>query len=182
MATIFVDNKALYKVLVDWNVKLVDNPDEPIPELVGAAIMNISNGLAQRWNFVNYTSLWKESMISDGVEVCVKNIRHFDVVKYSNPHAYLSQICFRAFINRIRLEKRDAATKDRYFVEHVYDANNEEFTANVDTQMLNDMASRIDDYDRIAKRPTLDKIVTPGGLDFLDEDNFDDEILSLNGE
>lgn len=176
MATIFVDNKKLYEVLVDWNAKLLDNADTPIPEYVGASILNISNGLAQRWNFVGYTDLWREAMVSDGIEVCVKNIRHFDVHKFSNPHAYLSQICFRAFINRIRIEKRDAAIKDKYFMEHVYDSNNEEFNVNVDMNMLSDMSVRVDEYDRIARRPTTERIVTPGGLDFLDELDCDDEL------
>ena len=174
MAT-YVDSKALYIVMCDWKAKMEENPDEPMPESMGKAIMDIAYGLGGRWNFARYTDTWKENMISDAIEVCVKNVKGFDTVKYNNPHAYITMICFRAFQNRIKKEKRDTAGKYKFFVEHVYDADCSDMARMVDNDFYQDMVKKINDYESSNKsKPVVKQKDQLGGLSWLEEDNDDD--------
>ena len=49
--------------------------------------------------------MYKEDMISDGVENCVQYIDNFDPAKSKNPFAYFTQIVYYAFLRRIAKEK-----------------------------------------------------------------------------
>ena len=45
--------------------------------------------------------MFREDMISDGIENCVEYIHNFDPAKSSNPFAYFTQI-IHAFLRRIQ--------------------------------------------------------------------------------
>ena len=64
--------------------------------------MKIANHLSFKPNFVNY--MFKEDMISDGIENCVQYIHNFDPAKSQNPFAYFTQIIHYAFLRRIQRE------------------------------------------------------------------------------
>ena len=50
--------------------------------------------------------MFKEDMISDGIENCVQYIYNFNPEKSQNPFAYFTQIINYAFLRRIQKEKK----------------------------------------------------------------------------
>ena len=50
--------------------------------------------------------MFREDMMSDGIENCVQYIKNFNPEKSSNPFAYFTQIIHYAFLRRIQKEKR----------------------------------------------------------------------------
>lgn len=75
--------------------------------------MLISQNMAKKGNFSNYS--YKDEMILDGIENCLKYIHNFNEKKYNNPFAYISQIVYNAFVRRIKLEKKEVAGKAKSF-------------------------------------------------------------------
>ena len=70
-------------------------------------------------NFVNY--MFKEDMISDGIENCVQYIHNFNPDKSKNPFAYFTQIIHYAFLRRIQREKRQLDIKNKILERSGYD-------------------------------------------------------------
>lgn len=148
----YVDNKALLQAIKDWRERQKVDPNAPLCDTIGKAIMAISNNLIRRWNFSGYTPDWKEKMVGDGIENSVRYIKNFDTEKYSNPHGYISTICFNAFRERIKKERKASVTKYKYFVEEVFDASDSDLMAHVDMDFYNDMIIKIAEYDESNKK------------------------------
>ena len=66
--------------------------------------------------------MFKEDMISDGVENCVQYIDNFDPAKSKNPFAYFTQIIYYAFLRRIAKEKRQMDIRDKLIEKSGYEA------------------------------------------------------------
>ena len=98
----------------------------PIPRYVGECFLKIANHLSFKPNFVNY--MFKEDMISDGIENCVQYIHNFNPEKSQNPFAYFTQIIHYAFLRRIQREKRQLEIKNKIIersgYSEVFDDNN----------------------------------------------------------
>ena len=86
-------------------------PEPPIPEYAGECIMLISQNLARRPNFRNYTFV--EDMIGDGIEMGIKKIKKFDPERTQKPFSYFTMIVWRSFLNRIRLESTQTKIKKK---------------------------------------------------------------------
>ena len=82
-----------------------------IPRYIGECFLKIANHLSFKPNFVNY--MFKEDMISDGIENCVQYIHNFDPEKSQNPFAYFTQIIHYAILRRIQKEKRQLEIKNK---------------------------------------------------------------------
>ena len=82
-----------------------------IPRYIGECFLKIANHLTFKPNFVNY--MFKEDMISDGIENCVQYIHNFNPEKSQNPFAYFTQIIHYAFLRRIQKEKRQLEVKNK---------------------------------------------------------------------
>lgn len=116
MATHYVDNKELYRVIVEYRESVIkakeEGLDKPrIPNYVGECILMIANRLSTKPNFINYS--YREEMISDGVENCICYIDNFDPLKSTNPFAYFTQIIYYAFLRRILKEKKQTYIKHK---------------------------------------------------------------------
>lgn len=112
----YVNNKELYNHLIRRREIILRAKEEnkPIPRVdpyLGLVIYNIANRLSYRWNFVNYT--YRDEMVLDGIENCIKVIDNFDPEKSKNPFAYFTRIAFRAFVRRIKLEKTQQLIKNK---------------------------------------------------------------------
>jgi hypothetical protein len=83
----------------------------PIPNYLGECFFKIATHLSYKPNFINY--MFREDMISDGVENCVQYIHNFDPEKSRNPFAYFTQIINYAFLRRISKEKRQLEIKTK---------------------------------------------------------------------
>ena len=83
----------------------------PIPNYLGSCFLKIATHLSYKPNFVNY--MFREDMISDGIENCVQYIHNFDPEKSRNPFAYFMQIIHYAFLRRIQKEKKQLDIKTK---------------------------------------------------------------------
>lgn len=134
----YVNNKELYTAMTVY-IKAVrkskrDKTEHPqITDYIAESIVKIAHGTANRNNFMNYP--FKEDMIADGIENCLKYIDNFDPKQVQkNPFGYFSRIIFQAFVRRIQKEKTHLYTKYKAienvmlleFYEH---ANNEQLNA-----------------------------------------------------
>jgi DNA-directed RNA polymerase specialized sigma24 family protein len=119
----YVNNKDFYDALLNYKIK-VDAAKEkglPRPQItnyLGDCFLKIATHLSYRPNFVNY--MFREDMISDGVENCVQYINNFDVEK-TNPFAYFTQIVYYAFLRRIQKEKRQMEIKEKILEKSGFD-------------------------------------------------------------
>ena len=83
----------------------------PITNYLGECFLKIATHLSYKPNFVNY--MFREDMISDGIENCVQYIHNFDPEKSKNPFAYFTQIIHYAFLRRIQKEKKQLDIKTK---------------------------------------------------------------------
>jgi DNA-directed RNA polymerase specialized sigma subunit len=91
----------------------------PITNYLGESFLKIATHLSYKPNFVNY--MFREDMISDGVENCVQYIHNFDPEKSKNPFAYFTQIVHYAFLRRIQKEKKQLDIKTKIIEKTGYD-------------------------------------------------------------
>ena len=156
MATIKVNNKQLYKDICDWKQQIKEKGEHvKMPDSIGQAIMNIAVGFSGYWKFSGYSSSWKSEMVEDAVLANVKGLLNFDETKYDNPHAYITQACYNAFIQRIKSEKKEQAIKHRYFLDHVYDEEDEEMTKIADETFIQDIHEKLNKYDDSIKKESI---------------------------
>ena len=90
-----------------------------IPNYLGDCFLKIATHLSFKPNFVNY--MFREDMISDGIENCVQYINNFDPEKSRNPFAYFTQIVHYAFLRRIQKEKKQLDIKTKIIEKSGYD-------------------------------------------------------------
>lgn len=117
----YVDNQEFTKRISEFSKDKAD--DETITlrthrngDYIGKCIMDICTNLARLANFVGYT--YKDEMISDGIENCVKACKNFDPDKSTNAFGYFTQIASWAFIRRIQKEKKQSEKKMHLLSSH----------------------------------------------------------------
>ena len=112
----YVNNKALLAALIVYRAKVAhakenDLPKPKISNYLGSCFLKIATHLSYKPNFVNY--MFRDDMISDGIENCVQYIHNFDPEKSRNPFAYFTQIIHYAFLRRIQKEKKQLDIKNK---------------------------------------------------------------------
>ena len=126
----YVNNKELLEALIVYRAKVEQSFIElngreptkedrskrwegkpPITNYLGDCFLKIATHLSYKPNFVNY--MFRDDMISDGIENCVQYIHNFDPNKSSNPFAYFTQIIHYAFLRRIQKEKKQLEIKTK---------------------------------------------------------------------
>ena len=126
----YVNNKELLEALIVYRSKVEKSfmeingreptkadrsqhwPGKPqITNYLGECFLKIATHLSYKPNFVNY--MFRDDMISDGIENCVQYINNFDPEKSKNPFAYFTQIIYYAFLRRIQKEKRQNDIKQK---------------------------------------------------------------------
>jgi hypothetical protein len=127
----YVNNKEFLAALIRYRedreiAEIQGKPRPIIPRYIGDCFLKIANHLSFKPNFVNY--MFKEDMISDGIENCVQYIHNFNPEKSQNPFAYFTQIIHYAFLRRIQREKRQLEIKNKIIersgYSEVFDDNN----------------------------------------------------------
>ena len=112
----YVNNKEFLEALIDYKgeveIARINGYEKPrITNYLGECFLKIATHLSFKPNFVNY--IFKDDMISDGIENCVQYIDNFDPNKSKNPFAYFTQIIHYAFLRRIQREKRQLDIKNK---------------------------------------------------------------------
>ena len=120
----YVNNKEFLAAIVEYKylIQLAEQKGEPrpvIPRYLGECFMKIARHLSYKPNFVNY--MFKEDMISDGIENCVQYIHNFNPEKSKNPFAYFTQIIHYAFLRRIQKEKKQLEIKTKIIEKSGFD-------------------------------------------------------------
>ena len=142
----YVNNKEFLAALIRYQedieiARLQDKPKPVIPRYIGECFLKIANHLSFKPNFVNY--MFKEDMISDGIENCVQYIHNFNPEKSQNPFAYFTQIIHYAFLRRIQREKRQLEIKNKIIEKSGYnevfdDSNQIDGTTHSDYNSIKD--------------------------------------------
>ena len=112
----YVNNRELLEALIVYRAKVAhakenDLPKPRITNYLGSCFLKIATHLSYKPNFVNY--MFRDDMISDGIENCVQYIHNFDPEKSRNPFAYFTQIIHYAFLRRIQKEKKQLDIKNK---------------------------------------------------------------------
>jgi len=114
MSNHYVDNKKLYTEMVKYinEYNRAKEAGETLPRAnnyIGKCIWLIANRLSTNRNFIGYT--YREEMIGDAIENCLRYLHNFNPDKSTNPFAYFTQIMYYAFIRRIDKEKKQSYIK-----------------------------------------------------------------------
>ena len=107
----YVNNKELLQALIVYTGKRLlmrkenDLPKPRITNYLGECFLKIATHLSYKPNFVNY--MFRDDMISDGIENCVQYIHNFDPEKSKKPiWLTLLKLFTMHFLRRIQEEKR----------------------------------------------------------------------------
>jgi hypothetical protein len=120
----YVNNKEFLEALIVHRNKVQyakenDLPKPRITNYLGECFLKIATHLSYKPNFVNY--MFREDMISDGIENCVQYIHNFNPERSQNPFAYFTQIIHYAFLRRIQKEKKQLEIKNKIIERTGYD-------------------------------------------------------------
>lgn len=112
----YVNNKEFLDAMIEYKkllqiAKDLGEAKPQIPRYIGECFLKIANHLSFKPNFINY--MFKDDMICDGIENCVRYINNFDPEKSQNPFAYFTQIIYYAFLRRIQQEKKQLEIKNK---------------------------------------------------------------------
>ena len=155
----YVNNKDLLAALIEYKEKCAEaeeggEKNPVVPDYIGKCIMLIAQRLATRPNFSGY--MYKEEMVSDGIENCLQYIHNFNPEKSQNPFAYFTQIIWYAFLRRISKEKKQMYIKFKASQRQMFDSETfDDSTGTMVGSVLPDYISEfIDDFEtknRLAK-------------------------------
>ena len=120
----YVNNKEFLAAITVYRQKVhaAEEAGEPRPRVtnyLGSCFLKIATHLSYKPNFVNY--MFREDMISDGIENCVQYIHNFNPEKSTNPFAYFTQIIHYAFLRRIQKEKKQMEIREKIIEKSGYD-------------------------------------------------------------
>ena len=120
----YVNNKELLEALIVYREKVAIAKEKELPKpritnYLGSCFLKIATHLSYKPNFVNY--MFRDDMISDGIENCVQYIHNFDPEKSRNPFAYFTQIIHYAFLRRIQKEKKQLEIKTKIIEKSGFD-------------------------------------------------------------
>ena len=108
--TNYVDNKRFYECMVERKEQLKTDPDLPISPEIAQIIMDIAYNLQFHRKFIKYP--YKEELVGDAIENCIRYLDNFDSEEYDNPFAYFTQISWWAFVRRIKKEYKQKDLKE----------------------------------------------------------------------
>jgi len=118
----YVNNKEFSQAVFEYvkycNEVMEQGNDRPvIPNYIAESFLKICEGFSRKGNFSQYP--FREEMVMDAVENCLKAINNFDISKPTrtglpNAFAYFTQITYYAFLRKIAKEKRQVEIKEKY--------------------------------------------------------------------
>jgi hypothetical protein len=116
----YVNNKEFTAAVAEYVAEIkqakLDGVEKPrMSEYIGGCIYKISTRLSTRPNFINYT--YRDEMICDAIENCIQYLGNFNTEKSNNAFAYVTQICYYAFLRRIQKEKKQVFIKQKQIME-----------------------------------------------------------------
>lgn len=180
----YVDNKRFLEAIKDYKSQCAVAQDQGkekprISEYIGKCIWLITENLARKPKFMNYTFI--EEMKSDALENCFQYFDNFDPVRYDNPFAYFTQITNYAFLRRITREEKNRYIMYKKFQESVLDTPDVSLMVDGDDQHListtmydniNAFIKNFEDRELVKKQKR--KLAKEGLDKFVEGDNEDE--------
>jgi len=116
----YVNNKDFTAAVAEYVIQIKDaesagKTPPRMSEYIGECVYKIATRLSTRPNFINYT--YRDEMICDAIENCIQYLGNFNIEKSSNAFAYVTQICYYAFLRRIQKEKKQVFIKQKSIME-----------------------------------------------------------------
>lgn len=118
----YVNGKEFFVMLKAYHesylLSVENQTDKPlVSNEIAGAIVQICNRLSNSFNFIGYS--YKDEMIADGIFKCLDKVHRFDPAISQNPFGFFSQLAYNAFINRIKIEQKQASIRARLINEKV---------------------------------------------------------------
>lgn len=164
----YVNNKEFTAAVSEFNIscKLAEEKGKVKPQMteyIGECIYKIATRLSTRPNFINYT--YRDEMICDAIENCIQYIGNFNPEKSSNAFAYITQICYYAFLRRIQKEKKQVYIKQTVTNEsgitmdsfETIDGQHDPSLSNTNVEWMQENMNRVEYNPRKSKRKTAVK-------------------------
>jgi len=159
----YVNNKEFTAAVAEYanKVRLAEEKGKTPPrmsEYIGECIYKIATRLSTRPNFINYT--YRDEMICDAIENCIQYIGNFNSEKSNNAFAYITQICYYAFLRRIQKEKKQVFIKQKSIEEagiltevlETIDGVHDPSLINTNVEWMQDNMNRVEYEPRKSKR------------------------------
>jgi hypothetical protein len=112
----YVDNTRLLASMVkykksikEWNENSKQGQKPKVDDYIGKCLMKIAQRFSYMPKFCNFP--YKDEMVSDSIENCLRYIDNFDPEKSTNPFSYFTQIIYYAFLRRIQKESKQQYIK-----------------------------------------------------------------------
>ena len=166
----YVNNKEFTQAVAEFNekCKLAESKGKTPPQMsnyIGECIYKIATRLSTRPNFINYT--YRDEMICDAIENCIQYIGNFNVEKSNNAFAYITQICYYAFLRRIQKEKKQVFIKQQMTMDITADTfetidGDTTGMTNTNVELMQENMTQVQYEPRKSKRK---KTTTTKGLD-----------------
>ena len=166
----YVNNKEFTQAVAEFNekCKLAESKGKTPPQMsnyIGECIYKIATRLSTRPNFINYT--YRDEMICDAIENCIQYIGNFNVEKSNNAFAYITQICYYAFLRRIQKEKKQVFIKQQMTMDITQDTfetidGDTTGMTNTNVELMQENMTQVQYEPRKSKRK---KTTTTKGLD-----------------
>lgn len=99
----YINNKEFYEEYLKWKEL---NYEGNVPEKIIMAFYKLANSIAKSKNFINYSNLWLEEMISEGFMLCIEKAKMFNPYKSKNPFSYFTSVIRNSFIMYIKKAKK----------------------------------------------------------------------------
>jgi hypothetical protein len=157
----YVNNRDFYEAIISYREKLKEDPSARIPEYIGVCIFKICERLSTKPNFVGYS--FRDEMVSDGIENCIRSVHLFDPARTNNPFAYFTQIAWNAFIRRIGSEKKEQYVKHKNMINGMLNSelDDESFSTIAGSKSTNNEITNniIEDFEKkLTKGKKQDKV------------------------
>ena len=112
----YVNNKEFLAALEVYiaqvnRAKLNDKEPPQIPRYIGECFLKIANHLSYKPNFVNY--MFKDDMICDGIENCVRYIHNFNPEKIQKPFCILYSNYLLCFLKKNITREKTVRNKEQ---------------------------------------------------------------------
>ena len=116
----YVNNKeftlALDEYAREYKACVAEDKEKPqMSRYLGECVIKMANRLASTPRFYGYS--YRDEMIQNAILGAVKYMHRFDGDRFNNGFAYVTQICYYAFLRRIQKEKKQVFVKQEILKE-----------------------------------------------------------------
>lgn len=178
----YVDNKLLLVEMIKYTdaykAAIAEGKEPPkVNNYIGECVWLIANRLSTNRNFIGYS--YRDEMIGDAIENCLRYIHNFNAEKSKNPFAYFTQIMYYAFLRRIEKEKKQSYVKykimENAIVTNTFVSMSPEdsshfdtFKSNMDYEKMSILSEKFESKKSIkktAKKVGVEKFIEPESED-----------------